>query len=175
MKNRHTMEAMAKKIKRIPDYRHQSAALLAQTVGECSSRQMLRWIAVLVKNGLLEPRSSITYEGVMTVRRIQRYLDQHRGTIYIGILAREVRGAGNNYAWLRRLMDRAVAEGFELDVSRISSEAIPNQMRKMGRVGEGKIRFVSMDNVDAEHRQAWILLMLSWYRIKPRHEVSDAA
>lgn len=98
MTNKHSLEAMAQKIKQVPDYRHKSAAMLAEALGDCSERQMLRWIRTLIDKGLIEPRSLITYDGLMTVRRIQRYLDQNKGTVYIGMLAKEVYGSGNNYS-----------------------------------------------------------------------------
>ncbi|ELB2792420.1 hypothetical protein QMX34_003007 [Aeromonas hydrophila] len=175
MTNKHSLEAMAQRIKQVPDYRHKSAAMLAEALGDCSERQMLRWIRALIDKGLIEPRSLITYDGLMTVRRIQRYLDQNQGTVYIGMLAKEVYGAGNNYSWLRWLIEKAVAEGFGLDVSRISSETIPKQLRVKRREVEGKPRFVNMADVDADHRHAWIALMQSWYHLKPRQEVSHAA
>ena len=158
MMNKHSWEALAKKIKQVPDYRHKSAAMLAEALGECSERQMLRWIRTLIDKGLIEPRSLITYDGLLTVRRIQRYLAQHQGTVYLGLLAKEVYGAGNNYSWLRWLIQKAVAEGFELDASRISSETIPKQLRAKRRDVEGKPRFISWAEVDPEHLQRFVAL-----------------
>jgi len=158
MMNKHSWEALAQKIKQVPDYRHKSAAMLAEALGECSERQMLRWIRTLIDKGLIEPRSLITYDGLLTVRRIQRYLAQHQGTVYLGLLAKEVYGAGNNYSWLRWLIQKAVAEGFELDASRISSETIPTQLRAKRREVEGKPRFISLEEVDPEHLQRFVAL-----------------
>lgn len=158
MTNKHSWEALAQKIKQVPDYRHKSAAMLAEALGECSERQMLRWIRTLTDKGLIEPRSLITYDGLLTVRRIQRYLAQHQGTVYLGLLAKEVYGAGNNYSWLRWLIQKAVAEGFELDASRISSETIPKQLRAKRRDVEGKPRFISWAEVDPEHLQRFVAL-----------------
>lgn len=158
MTNKHSWEVLARKIKQVPDYRHKSAAMLAEALGECSERQMLRWIRTLTDKGLIEPRSLITYDGLLTVRRIQRYLAQHQGTVYLGLLAKEVYGAGNNYSWLRWLIQKAVAEGFELDASRISSETIPTQLRAKRREVEGKPRFISWAEVDPEHLQRFVAL-----------------
>lgn len=158
MMNKHSWEALAQKIKQVPDYRHKSAAMLAEALGECSERQMLRWIRTLTDKGLIEPRSLITYDGLLTVRRIQRYLAQHQGTVYLGLLAKEVYGAGNNYSWLRWLIQKAVAEGFELDASRISSETIPTKLRTKRREVEGKPRFISWEEVDPEHLQRFVAL-----------------
>ena len=158
MTNKHSWEALAQKIKQVPDYRHKSAAMLAEALGECSERQMLRWIRTLTDKGLIEPRSLITYDGLLTVRRIQRYLAQHQGTVYLGLLAKEVYGAGNNYSWLRWLLQKAVAEGFELDSSRIHSETIPTQLRAKRREVEGKPRFISWAEVDPEHLQRFVAL-----------------
>lgn len=158
MMNKHSWEALAQKIKQVPDYRHKSAAMLAEALGECSERQMLRWIRTLTDKGLIEPRSLITYDGLLTVRRIQRYLAQHQGTVYLGLLAKEVYGAGNNYSWLRWLIQKAVAEGFELDASRISSETIPTKLRAERREVEGKPRFISWEEVDPEHLQRFVSL-----------------
>lgn len=34
MMNKHSWEALAQKIKQVPDYRHKSAAMLAEALGE---------------------------------------------------------------------------------------------------------------------------------------------
>lgn len=176
MKHEHNRVALATMIKGVPDYQHKSAAQISAALGVGSERSMQRWIRELTKAGLLAPRSMLTLDGVQIIRQVQRYLDARPGIIHLGELVRAIDRLGNNYSWVRWLLERAVTEGHPIDLARISLEPVP-KARRMGRrpLDQVGLRFVTMAEVDDDHRSAWIALLQSWYRLVPRQEVSDAA
>lgn len=176
MKHEHNRVALATMIKGVPDYRHKSAAQISAALGIGTERSMQRWIRELTKAGLLAPRSMLTQDGLQVVRQIQRYLDAHPGIVHLGELVRTIDRLGNNYSWVRWLIERAVAEGHAIELARISHEPVPKAKRAARRpVEQGGLHFVAMAEVDGDHRRAWIALMQSWYKLAPRQEASHAA
>lgn len=176
MKHEHNRVALATMIKGVPDYRHKSAAQISAALGVGSERSMQRWIRELTKAGLLPPRSMLTLDGVQVIRQVQRYLGARPGIIHLGELVRAIDRLGNNYSWVRWLLERAVAEGHPIDLARICLEPVPKARRACRRpLEQGGLRFVTMTEVDDDHRRDWIALLQSWYRLVPRQEVSDAA
>ncbi len=176
MKHEHNQVALATMIKEIPDYRHRSAAQISAVLGVGTERSMQRWIRELTKAGLLAPRSMLTLDGLQVVRQVQRYLDEHPGIVHLGELVRAIDRLGNNYSWVRWLLERAVAEGHPIELARISHDPIPKAKRTYRRpIEQGGLRYVTLAEVDADHRRDWIALMQSWYRLVPRQEASHAA